>query len=102
MIYVKSSLAGLVAIAALGAIYLFCLANRLLPLDYGMRTVFIPLWLVDFVPNSLVSRDRLVAAVGTFFVDLPCILLVTFTFAAGFCWEFRRNSKQLRARLPLA
>jgi hypothetical protein len=102
MIYVKSSLAGILAIAALAAIYLFCLANRLLPLDAGMRTVFIPLWLVDFVPRSIVPRDRLVSAIGTFLIDLPCILLVTFTFAAGYFWEFRRNSKRRRARLPLA
>ena len=102
MIYVKSSLAGIAAIAALGALYLFCLANQLLPPYAGMRTVFIPLWLVDFVPSSIAPRDLLVNAIGTFLVELPCILLLTFTFAAGFLWEFRRNSKRQRARLPLA
>jgi hypothetical protein len=51
MTYVKSSLAGILAIAALAAIYLFCLASRLLPLDSQIHSVFIPLWLIDFVPN---------------------------------------------------
>jgi hypothetical protein len=102
MIYVKSSLAGILAIAALGAIYLFCLANRLLPLGSHIHSVFIPLWLVDFVPNSIVRRDRLVSVIGMFIEEFPSILLVTFIFAAGFFWEFRRNSKRRRARLPLA
>ena len=79
MIYLRSVLAGIVAVLAV------CLV---------IVVLFVVLPLALMVMRSASTGSGGIGAVSTGLVDTPILLLVPLAFAGGFYWEFRRASKR--------
>ena len=89
MIYVRSTLAGVVAVVVLGVIYFFATPHSR---GTDLHLTFVPLAIVSLGPS----------VVGGYLWGLRhwLSLLATITFATAFWLEFRSASRATRRRRP--